>query len=63
MVSHNSGRAYAPARFAEHPEAGGITKQEFAKAMQRLLDAKIIEIRIWGRPSRQTHYLALPGDD
>jgi RecA-family ATPase len=61
MVSHNSGRAYAPARFAGHPEAQGISKKEFALAMQRLLDARMIEIRTWGRPSRQTHYLALVG--
>jgi RecA-family ATPase len=63
MVSHNSGRAYAPARFAEHPDAQGISKKEFAMTMQRLLDAKIVEIRTWGRPSRQTHYLALVGAD
>jgi hypothetical protein len=63
MVSHNTGRAYAPARFAEHPEAQGISKKEFAKAMQRLLDAKVIEIRTWGRPSRQTSYLALVVED
>jgi hypothetical protein len=61
-VSHNSGRNYAPARFAEHPEAQGISKKEFAKAMQRLLDAKVIEIRTTGRPSRQTTYLALAGE-
>jgi hypothetical protein len=61
-VSHNSGRAYAPARFAEHPEAQGIRKKEFAKAMQRLLDAKVIEIRTGGRPSRPTYSLALAGE-
>ena len=58
-VSHLVGRTYAPAQFAEHPEAQGITKKEFTRAMQRLLDAKIIEIRTWGRPSRPSHYLAL----
>ena len=63
MVSHLVGRSYAPARFGEHPEAQGITNKEFARAMQRLLDAKIIEIRTWGRPSRPTHYLALTGED
>jgi RecA-family ATPase len=63
MVSPKPSAAYAPSRFAEHPEAGGITGKEFAKAMQQLLDAKIIEIRTWGRPSRQTHYLALTGED
>ena len=62
MVSPASGRSYAPARFAEQPEAEGITSKEFAHAMQRLLDAKIIEIRTWGRPSRPTRYLALVGE-
>jgi DNA polymerase bacteriophage-type len=62
MVSPKTSATYAPSRFAEHPEAGGITKKEFARAMQRLLDAKIIEIRDWGRPSRPHHYLALAGE-
>jgi RecA-family ATPase len=61
-VNHASGRSYAPARFAEHPEAQGISKKEFRKAMQRLLDAKVIEIRTWGRPSRPHCYLALAGE-
>ena len=61
-VSPKPSAAYAPSRFAEHPEAGDITKKEFATAMQRLLDAKVIEIRTWGRPSRPSHYLALAGD-
>ena len=62
MVSPKPSAAYAPSRFAEHPEAGGITRKEFAKAMQRLLDAKVIEIRSWRKPSRPSHYLALVGD-
>jgi hypothetical protein len=61
-VNHASGRSYAPARFAEHHEAQGISKKEFAKAMQRLLDAGVIEIRTWGRPSRPHYYLALAGE-
>jgi RecA-family ATPase len=63
IVNHASGRSYAPARFAEHPEAQGITRKEFAQAMQRLLDAKVIEIRQWGRPSRPAYFLALTGED
>jgi RecA-family ATPase len=63
MVSPKPSTTYAPSRFAEHPEAGGITKKEFSRAMQRLLDAKIIEIRDWGRPSRPHHYIALVGED
>ena len=61
-VSHSPGRNYAPARFAEHSEAQGISRKEFAQAMQRLLDARTIEIRTWGRPSRPTHYLAVAGE-
>jgi hypothetical protein len=61
-VSHVSGRNYAPARFVEHPGAQGIGKKEFAKAMQRLLDAKVIEIRKGGRPDRPTHSLAMTGE-
>ena len=63
IVNHASGRSYAPARFAEHPEAQGITRKEFAHAMQRLLDSKVIEIRQWGRPSRPAYYLALVRED
>jgi DNA polymerase bacteriophage-type len=61
VVSHAIGRNYAPTRFAGQPEALGITRQEFAAAMQRLLDAKAIEIRTWGKASRPGHYLALVG--
>jgi RecA-family ATPase len=59
VVSHAIGRNYAPTRFAEHPGAEGTTRREFAAAMQRLLDAKAIEIRSWGRASRLAYYLTL----
>jgi DNA polymerase-1 len=61
VVSHATGRNYAPSRFAEQPEALGITRKEFVLAMQRLLDAKVIEIRTWGKPSRPGYFLALAG--
>jgi DNA polymerase len=63
VVSHAVGRNYAPARFAEHPGAEGITRKDFSQAMQRLLDAKAIEIRTWGRPSHPSYYLAQTGAD
>jgi RecA-family ATPase len=44
---------YAPSRFAEHPKANGISKCDFAAAMQRLLAAGTIKIAISGPPSRQ----------
>jgi RecA-family ATPase len=61
-VNHRPGPTYAPTRFAEHQEAQGITKKEFAQAMQRLLDNKVIEARTWGRPSRASYYLAIVGE-
>jgi hypothetical protein len=62
MVNHLYGRNYAPTMFAEHPDAQGITKKEFTRALQRLLDAKIIEIRSWGKASRPSFYLAMAGE-
>jgi RecA-family ATPase len=62
MVSPHPSSAYAPKRFAEHPDAQGISKDEFKRAMQRLLDAGMIEIRTWGRAGRKTDYLALTGE-
>jgi RecA-family ATPase/DNA polymerase I-like protein with 3'-5' exonuclease and polymerase domains len=61
LVSPKPSASYAPSRFAEHAEAEGITKKEFSQAMQRLLDAKVIEIRCWGKPSRPSYYLAVVG--
>jgi len=62
VVNHLVGRNYAPTVFAEHPDAQGTSRKEFARSMQRLLDAKVIEIRSWGKPSRPIHYLALAGE-
>lgn len=44
-VGPNLGTNYAPARFAEMPEAKGLAKVEFAKAMERLLHLRTIEVR------------------
>jgi RecA-family ATPase/DNA polymerase I-like protein with 3'-5' exonuclease and polymerase domains len=62
-VSPNPGRSSAPARFAEHPDAQGLLAKELAAAMQRLLDAKVIEIRTWGPPSKQRQCVALVGSE
>jgi RecA-family ATPase len=59
MVSPHPSSTYAPARFAEHSEAQGISKADFRRAMQRLLDTKTIEICTWGKPSKLVRYLAL----
>ncbi|MGB3864517.1 MAG: AAA family ATPase [Xanthobacteraceae bacterium] len=51
-----SGRGYAPAEFAKDPEAGGIRRQAFEAAMNRLLDAGCISIIETGPPSaRRAH--------
>jgi RecA-family ATPase/DNA polymerase I-like protein with 3'-5' exonuclease and polymerase domains len=61
-VNHLEGRNYAPKQFAEQTEAAGIDKKELKAAMQRLLDAGVIEIReLPGRPSRPSVYLAMKG--
>jgi hypothetical protein len=62
IVNHLVGRNYAPTVFAEHPDAQGITRKEFTRAMQRLLDAKIVEIREWGKASRRSFYLVVAGE-
>jgi hypothetical protein len=48
QLSPNVGKTYAPALFAEHTDAGGISSPEFGKAMQRLLDAGRIHIKVSG---------------
>jgi RecA-family ATPase len=60
-VSPNPGRSYAPTRFAEQPEAQGLSKKDFTEAMQRLLDAKVVKIQISGPLSKRTQQLALTG--
>jgi RecA-family ATPase len=52
-VSTSTGTTYAPAKFAEHPDASGVTSKVFAKAMQRLLDAGKIRIEEDGPASRR----------
>ena len=44
-VSDKSGKNYAPSVFADHAGAGGFTRQAFAKAMERLFQAKRISLR------------------
>jgi RecA-family ATPase len=50
-VSPNKSGTYAPARFSEHPEAFGISKDELKRAMQRLLDAEVIKVESGPRGS------------
>ncbi|MGY4502380.1 RecA-family ATPase [Bradyrhizobium sp. GM24.11] len=47
------GTSYAPVKMAKHTRGKGFTKDQFAKAMQRLLDAKRVAVVTEGPPSRQ----------
>jgi RecA-family ATPase len=65
-VSHNTGRTYAPSRFADDPEAQATktTGKHFAAAMERLFTAKKIRAKEEGRPSHKTYRLVVvPGDE
>lgn len=53
------GTSYAPARMAKHSKGKGFSKDQFAKAMQRLLDAKRIAVVTEGPPSRQRSRLVV----
>jgi hypothetical protein len=44
---------YAAKRVAEHADAKGYTKQKMAQAMQRLLDAGVLQVETNGPPSRR----------
>jgi RecA-family ATPase len=59
QLGPGKGPTYAPAKFAEHVEADGITNKEFAKAMQRLIDAGKIHIVVSGPPSHRRSSLAM----
>jgi RecA-family ATPase len=54
-VSDNKGPTYAPAKFAETPEAKGakITSRMLADAMERLFNNSKIEAKPEGSPSRK----------
>lgn len=52
-----TGTTYAPAKMAAHPKAKGVTKQELAASMQRLLDTKRIVVVTVGPKSRQRSHL------
>jgi RecA-family ATPase len=58
-VGPNKGTIYAPARFAEHPDAQGLNSRDFAAAMQRLLDTEKIKIVDRGRPGKPSVQLAI----
>lgn len=55
----NKGPTYAPAKFARHEQADGITSPEFDRAMQRLIDAGKVHIRETGPESKRRSLLVL----
>lgn len=57
-VSDKTSSTYAPAKFAEEPEAKGkISKRQFADAMVRLLSAGRVHVHWEGRPGKVRSYL------
>jgi RecA-family ATPase len=50
---------YASAVFAEMTEGKTYNKKDYAEAMERLLDRKIIHIGTFGKPSKQQRFLAI----
>ncbi len=58
-VTTASGTAYAPARFAKDPKAGGIKKEAFERAMRLLLTEGRIKLVDNGSPSRPSKTLVV----
>ncbi|MDR6955219.1 RecA-family ATPase [Ancylobacter sp. 3268] len=52
-VSPNPSSSYGPKLFSEHADGRGISKQQFAAAMSRLLDAGAIKTVVEGRKGRE----------
>lgn len=60
-VSDKPGPNYAPSLFAKHPDAEGVTKNQFGKAMERLFRDKRIAIEEVGPISRRQRKIVLTG--
>lgn len=52
--SNNPGTNYAPSRFAEEPEAAGISKAQFARAMREMIKDDILKIEEYQTAQRKT---------
>jgi RecA-family ATPase len=52
-----SGPTFAPARFAEHPEAEGVTKRAFKSAMEALFSRGALAIQHEGPPSKRVTFI------
>jgi RecA-family ATPase len=60
-VSPSKSSTYAPARFAKHSKAAGISSGHLEIAMQELLDRKSIRIEAFGPPSKMRQRLVCEG--
>jgi RecA-family ATPase len=62
-VCDKTGTTYAPAKFAEEPEAKGLSKNQLAEAMRRLFAAKRLRVLEEGPPTRRRSWIAEAGTD
>src|ERR1700722_13737194 len=58
-VSDKKSNAFAPALFAEHPDAKGLSTARLNAAMQRLFAANRIHNEISGPPSKQRERIVM----
>lgn len=56
-VSHATGPTHAPSKFAENPDAEGVTRRAFSAAMERLMRDGKVSIAEHGPPSRRRQHL------
>jgi RecA-family ATPase len=62
-VSPKQSPNYAPAAFAAHPDARGVSKKAFVAAMERLFKTKRIAVELTGPPSRRYSRIALASEE
>jgi RecA-family ATPase len=58
-VSPNISNNHAPSVFEKHPSAEGVTRKQFAAAMERLLASERIRVETTGPPSRRYKRLTI----
>ena len=58
-VNHAGGRSYAPNVFAAHPQAEGVSRDAFRKAMENLLASGKVKIDEDGPPSKRRTFLVV----
>ncbi|NOD46390.1 AAA family ATPase [Ruegeria sp. HKCCD5849] len=58
-VSPNRSNSFAPKVFAEHPDADGVTKVQFNKSMESLLDMNVIGVEDIGPKSKRSQIIVI----